>query len=335
MNSLRHEKDNLLVYKHYFQLDRKMKTIAIIYIVSWLLLLVVYIISQFQGKKSKKKDNAYEKFLNEHKSKKERIIDKLVYVVMVVLAPLVVFVVPYILIRDMKLKKQERAERECREKKEKEQEEHKTDCSTKYSSLVGAKQNQCSGDFVRIAKSLKKLVKEKSYHEIIKLLDKASLPSEMKLEVQECEHQGSGAASRLFIDNPENARDYNIFEYLKFEDSPMGAWQAYLLCQIRHYLPLWWHANYNRRDYIYTREDFADITHFIDRGFNVDVLNGYNVNPEIYGKEGKYYITCCFWTEFGGLRREFVEISLEDNRFESLFVFDDKVLYEYQCGIMF
>ena len=235
----------------------------------------------------------------------------------------------------MKLKKQERAERECREKKEKEQEKRKTDCSSNYSTMVGAKQNQCRDDYVRMAKSLKKLVEEKSYQDIIKLLDKVSLPSAMKLGVQECEHQGSGATSRLFIDSPENARDYNIFEHLKFEDSPMGAWQAYLLCQIRHYLPLWWHANYDRRDYIYTREDFADITHFIDRGFNVDVLKDFNVNPEIYGKEGKYYISCCFWTEFGGLRREFVEISLESNRFESLFVFDDKVLYEYQCGIMF
>lgn len=312
-----------------------MKTIAIIYIVSWLLLLIVYIISLFQDKRSKNKDDALKKLLNEHKSKKERIIDRLIYVVMLVFAPLVVFVVPYILIRDMKLKKQDRDERERREKREKEQEEHKTDCSTRYSTLVGAKQNQCSDDFVHIAKSLKKLVKEKSYQEIIKLLDKASLPSEMKLGVQECEHHGTGATSQLFIDSPKNARDYNIFEHLRFEDSSMGAWQAYLLCQIRHYLPLWWHANYDRRDYIYTREDFADITHFIDRGFNVDVLKDYNVNPEIYGKEGKYYITCCFWTEFGGLRREFVEISLENNRFESLFVFDDKALYKYQCGIMF
>lgn len=312
-----------------------MKTIVIVYAVSWLILLIVYIISLFQDKKSRKKEDVLKKFLNEHKSKKERIIDKFVYVVMVLFAPLVVFVVPYILIRDMKLKKQERAERECREKKEKEQEKRKTDCSSNYSTMVGAKQNQCRDDYVRMAKSLKKLVEEKSYQDIIKLLDKVSLPSAMKLGVQECEHQGSGATSRLFIDSPENARDYNIFEHLKFEDSPMGAWQAYLLCQIRHYHPLWWHANYDRRDYIYTREDFADITHFIDRGFNVDVLKDFNVNPEIYGKEGKYYISCCFWTEFGGLRREFVEISLESNRFESLFVFDDKVLYEYQCGIMF
>lgn len=79
-----------------------MKAIVIVYAVSWLILLVVYIISLFQDKNSKKKDDALKKFLNEHKSKKERIIDKLVYVIMLVFAPLVVFVVPHILTRDMK-----------------------------------------------------------------------------------------------------------------------------------------------------------------------------------------------------------------------------------------
>ena len=81
-----------------------MKTIVIVYAVSWLILLFVYIISLFQNKKSKKKDDAFEKFLNKHKSTKEKILDKLVYVIMIVFAPLVVFVIPYILIRNMKTK---------------------------------------------------------------------------------------------------------------------------------------------------------------------------------------------------------------------------------------
>ena len=81
-----------------------MKTIVIVYAISWLILLFVYIISLFQNKKSKKKDGAFEKFLNKHKSTKEKILDKLVYVIMIVFAPLVVFVIPYILIRNMKTK---------------------------------------------------------------------------------------------------------------------------------------------------------------------------------------------------------------------------------------
>ena len=75
-----------------------MKTVVIIYAVSWLILLIVYVISKFQDRKTKKKDDALEKFLNARKSTKEKIVDKLVYVIMIVFAPLVVFVVPYILI---------------------------------------------------------------------------------------------------------------------------------------------------------------------------------------------------------------------------------------------
>lgn len=312
-----------------------MRTIAIVYAVSWLILLIVYIISLFQDKKSKRKDDALEQFLNKHKSTKEKIMDKFIYVIMIVFAPLVVFVIPYILIKDIKSKKQARIREEERERSEREEKEHIAVCATNYSALVGEKQNRCGDDYIRIAKSLKKLVNKKSYQDIFILLDKTSLPAAMKLGVRECDHMGAGSVSRLIIETAENVRENDIFNYLKFEDSPMGAWQAYLLCQMWHYLPLWWHANYDKRDYIYTREDFSDITHFIDRGFNADVLNEFNIKPEIYWKDGKYYITCCFWTDFGGLKREFVEVSIKDNRFEGLFVFEEKIIYEYQCGIMF
>lgn len=312
-----------------------MRTIAIIYAVSWLILLVVYIISLFQDKKSKKKDDALEKFLNKHKSAKEKIMDKLIYVIMIMFAPLVVFIIPYIFIRDTRTKKQARIRKEERERSEREEKEHIAVCISNYSALVSEKQNLCGDNYIHIATSLKKLVHKKAYQDIIDLLDKSSLQPTMKLGVQECEHKGSGSVSRLFIETAENVRENNIFNYLKFEDSPMGAWQAYLLCQMWHYLPLWWHANYDKRDYIYTRKDFSDITHFIDRGFNADVLKDFNVKPEIYGKEGKYYITCCFWTDFGGLKREFVEILIKGNRFEEMFVFDEKVIYDYQCGILF
>ena len=278
-----------------------MKTILIVYAASWLILLFVYIISLFQNKKSKKKDGAFEKFLNKHKSTKEKILDKLVYVIMIVFAPLVVFVIPYILIRNMKTKKQTRIREEERERSEREEKEHIAVCATNYSVLVSEKQNQCGDDYIRIAKSLKKLVDKKSYQEIINLLDKTSLPAAMKLGVRECEHKGAGSGSRLVIETAKNVREDNIFNYLKFEDSPMGAWQAYLLCQMWHYLPLWWHANYDKRDYIYSREDYLNITH----------------------------------SDFGGLKREYVEVSIKDNRFEGLFVFEEKVIYEYQCGIMF
>ena len=211
-----------------------MKTIVIVYAISWLILLFVYIISLFQNKKSKKKDDAFEKFLNKHKSTKEKILDKLVYVIMIVFAPLVVFVIPYILIRNMKTKKQARIREEERERSERDEKEHIAVCTTNYSALVSEKQNQCGDDYIRIAKSLKKLVDKKSYQEIINFFDKTSLPAAMKLGVRECEHKGAGSVSRLVIETAENVREDNILNNLKFEDSPMGAWQAYLLCQMWH-----------------------------------------------------------------------------------------------------
>ena len=79
-----------------------MKIVVIVYAVSWLILLIVYIISLFENKKSKKKDYALERLLNKHKSTKDKILDKLVYIIMIIFAPLVVLVVPYIVIKHIK-----------------------------------------------------------------------------------------------------------------------------------------------------------------------------------------------------------------------------------------
>lgn len=309
-----------------------MKTVVIVYSISWLILLIVYAISKFQDKKNKKKDDALEKFFNKRKSTMEKIVDKLVYVIMIVFAPLVIFVIPYILIRDAKAKKQEKIRKEEREKAEKEQMDHKAICSENYAKLVSHRFNN---EFIQKAQSLCELVKKKDYSDILNLLDKSSLPLTMKLDVQECNQQGTGSVSRLFVNTPNNERIFAIYDHLRFEDSIMGAWQAFLLDRLQHYLPLWWHANYDKRDYIYSKEDLDHITHFIDRGFDKTVLEDYYIAPEIKGGNGKYYISCCYWTDFGGLKREFVEISLLDNKLKDVFVFDEEVIHEYECGILF
>ena len=312
-----------------------MKIVVIVYAVSWLILLIVYIISLFENKKSKKKDDALEKLLNKHKSTKDKILDKLVYVIMIIFAPVVVLFVPYIAFKHIKTKREAKIREEAREKSEREKKEHKADCIEKYAKMAGVKQTLSGSNYVGIAQSLNDLVMKKSYQKVIDLLDKVSLPPAMKLKVRECDKQGTGGISRLFIECPDDPCDYNIYDHLRFEDSPMGAWQAYLLGRMWHYLPLWWHANYDRRDYIYSKDDYNHITHFIDRKFNVNVLSDFDVAPEIYGENGKYYISCCFWTDFGGLKREFVEVTIQGSKVKDLFVFDEKTIFEYQCGIMF
>ena len=179
------------------------------------------------------------------------------------------------------------------------------------------------------------LVRQQKYNEFLNLLDKASLPSTMTLGVKECIRQGAADRSRLCVKRSDDAFTFNINEYLEFENSAMGAWQAFLIDRLWHSLPLWWHDNYNKRDYIYSKEDLNKITHFVDRHFDASVLANYDLAPEIYGENGRYYISCCYWTDFGGLKREFVEISLLDGKLDKPFLFDQKVIHRYDCGIMF
>lgn len=312
-----------------------MKIVIIIYAVSWLILLIVYIISKFQDRKSKKKDDALEKFLNMRKSTKEKIVDKLVYVFMIVFAPLVVFVLPYIVVKHIKERRKTRIREEEKEKSEREYEKHKKACLGSYYRWSNEKSNCCGNDYIHLAQLLIDLVKKQKYDGFLNLLNKTSLPSSMKLGVKECERHGTGDRSRLFVSTPDTACDFNIYSYLLFEKEPMGAWQAYLLSRLTHSLPMWWHANYDKRDYIFSKEDVDKITHFIDRKFDASVLLDYDISPTIYGENERYYISCCYWTDFGGLKREFVEIQLIGNKLFQTFVFDEQTIYEYQCGILF
>lgn len=212
---------------------------------------------------------------------------------------------------------------------------HQIRCERCYNRLIVDRQNMAGEESVRIAQALKDIVKRGAHGEINNLLDRTSLPALMKLEVEECQRRGTGDVSRLFVSTQDNDCDYEVFKHLRFEDSPMGAWQAYLLSQLWHYLPLWWHANYSKRRYVYSKEDLADITSYRKGEFDVEAISGIDVTPEIYEKGRRYYVTCCFWTEFGGLVREYVEMKFKDNLLEELFEFKRKTIYEYECGLLF
>ena len=312
-----------------------MKAIVIIYAISWLILFVVYLISLYENRKSKKMSKTLKAFLNSQKSRRDKILDKSLYVILVVFAPLVVFVVPYVVVKHVKSKKEARIREEEKRKTEQEHERHKTECSENYSKWANSKNNSCGKDYIRLAQSLMDLVRQQKYNEFLNLLDKASLPSTMTLAVKECIRQGTGDRSRLCIKRADDAFTFNIYGYLEFENTAMGAWQAFLIDRLWHSLPLWWHDNYNKRDYIYSKEDINKITHFVERNFDASVLANYDLAPEIYGENGRYYISCCYWTDFGGLKREYVEISLLDGKLDKPFLFDQKVIHRYDCGIMF
>ena len=312
-----------------------MKTIVIVYAISWMSLFVVYLISMYENRKSKKMSKTLKAFLNSQKSRRDKIFDKLLYVILIVFAPLVVFVIPYAVVKHVKSKKEARIREEEERKSEQEYERHKTECYENYSKWANSKNNSCGKDYIRLAQSLMDLVRQQKYKEFLNLLDKASLPSTMTLGVKECIRQGAADRNRLRVKRSDDAFTFNINEYLEFENTAMGAWQAFLIDRLWHSLPLWWHDNYNKRDYIFSKEDINKITHFVDKHFDASVLANYDLAPEIYGENGMYYISCCYWTDFGGLKREYVEISLLDGKLDKTFLFDQKDIHSYDCGIMF
>lgn len=296
-----------------------MKIVLIIYIVSWLVLLAAYISSRFSKKE---------------KTSLEEKTPWYVYVAMVVLAPLAAVLTPYFLYetyRDNRKEKKRKAERETKDRLEKEKK-----ASANAAFLSASTSND---DFETVGNRLHQLAQEKKYGNFLQCLDKIKLPNGARLIVEECDNSTNdiGDKSKLLIKLPNGETDEDIFKHLIVEQSPMGAWQAYLLHTLWHVLPLFWHANYSARDYVFSKQDANSVSTFRkeDHSAIVELISKFEVAPEVRRKGNKYYVSGCYWSDFGGLIRENVELTFEDNKVANIFKFDHKILYEYNCGILF
>ena len=222
--------------------------------------------------------------------------------------------------------------------KEKEEMEKNQEAKFAYHDVAKKQQEHCSAVFSKTAQTIIKLIKEKDYNSIMNRLDKLSLPKGDSLFIEECTQNGMGDHSRIFVKTPEETRDEDIWNYIKVEDSVEGAWQAFLLHKMWHTLPLFWHANYASRTYLYSKVDDPDIIPIYDKNPNLikDVVNPLIVDPDVVkSSTGKYYVSCCFWTDFGGLILETVEVSISSDNSASFKDLEGKILYKYDCGILF
>lgn len=296
-----------------------MKIVFIIYIISWLILLAAYISSRF----SKKEKSSFEEKTPWY-----------VYVAMVVLAPLAAVLTPYFLYeiyRDNKKEKKRKAEREA---KEKAATEKKRAAMNAYNSAKTIEANYAS-----VGKDLHKLAKHEQYDAFLSCLDKISLHIGDKLLVEECNPKTGdiGDESTVYIQLANGEADENIFGHLIVEHSPMGAWQATLLHTLWHALPLFWHGNYHARDYIFTKEDANNISAYNneDNAGIIKMITKFDCSPEVREKDDKYYVSCCFFSNFKGLVREYYELTFNENKVTDIFHIANKTLFEYNCGILF
>ena len=293
-------------------------TIAlIVYGISWGLLLLIYLYSRFfQGNSTEISDEPW-----------------YLYAIIILFAPLVILIIPYILIKDAVDKKKNKKWKKEQDKKQKLVELHRQQAIANFDNGTPV---SILSEFAHKGRQLKNIVKGKLYENILGCLNKLSLPVGYTLDIKLAEHKGSGDRSTLFVTEP-CGDTCDVIESINVEDSAEGAMNVCLLYKMWHYLPLFWHANYSHRTYVYSKDELTDISMFREeeKASVVKILQQFDLTPAVVKNQGKYYVSCCFWSDFGGLIRELVEIEIKENKVVDIFDASQTTLFEYQCGIMY
>lgn len=185
---------------------------------------------------------------------------------------------------------------------------------------------------------------------ILYVLDKIQLSEGYSLQL---EYKDGGIGGRTYINvkEPNGNLSTKFLDYVTVDDSPLGALQVYLLSKLWHYLPMYWHACYEKRFCVFSKDDLSKIKvrSTKTRGERPlkpsDIYEEENdlpeealacdVTPKVTRYEDKYYVSCCYWSKFGGLIRELVEIKIENNKVTEFLDANREVLYRYHCGIMY
>ncbi len=175
-----------------------------------------------------------------------------------------------------------------------------------------------------------------------KLLYELELPD--ILNIRFAKQEKSGDSSWFYFVKDEKEATINksigtklLFNGIKAKCTTMSAWQIYLLYTADTILPLFWHANYNRREYIFSNDNFKNIRDFHGNKLfkNVDVsgiIEEYDLLPKVEINNDKALVTCCYWNNWEGLVRETVEINFTNNQ---SFKVKTEIIYRYECGIRF
>ena len=188
------------------------------------------------------------------------------------------------------------------------------------------------GDETELAIQIAQLVEGENYNDVLTLLDKIVVKDNYSMKIVPYYDKDTfdmfADTSPIVIYNEQGEWFSTNFEddfwnYLQVENSQMGAWQAYLLSQMWHYLPLQWHANYSYRDYLYSQSSKG--YGYFRRNF---VASWHTLAPKITQEGDKYLISACYWSEFEGLVREYYAVTFENGIVQVQEIKQD-VLYKY------
>ena len=129
-----------------------------------------------------------------------------------------------------------------------------------------------------------------------------------------------------------------MLKYIHLDETPMGAWQIYLLMTSPTLLPTFWHGGYIERKFILQEKDL----------YEIEVLSCYALSdltarnmlyPDVEVKRNGDILTasiyCCYWNEWEGLVREHVEIQVCNGKVTSYEEKGKFIIFKYHCGIYF
>lgn len=320
-----------------------MKTVFIIYAISWLALLLIIVVLRLKDKTSYEKEE-----LEEKEEKKKWYLAVLIYVLIIALAPLVLLIVLCIMDErkqerlDALLEKLETPLKKLKEKKEKKEKEKKKkkklSALQNYHAAIIQNSIKYIPDYTNIAYTLFSLAEDEKYDRLLSCLNGLKLRSGWTLKVDLCKQTDIGDDSRLMV-TKGIFKDFRIWDHIDVKDTPMAAWQVYLLYSLWHILPHFWHGGYNRRSYIFTGKDISSIKFIRSEYRNqlISILSEKfdNLTSEIARYNDLYYITCFYWSDWKGLVRELVEIKITNNKVKSIFKVEETILFKYHCRIWF
>ena len=213
---------------------------------------------------------------------------------------------------------------------------------------MGNKISVLTGNEAELGLRLHQLTEEENFDEIIRFFDKIHCEEGCTMAIQrydpnsETADEEAGARSHVIITRPDGTvyddEQPEFWRCIKIDETPEAIWQVVLLYNLWYNLPLYWHAIYALRTYLYKQEDFEKIfENFRNHGRDLGSFNekDYEISPKIrIDEEGKYHITVYYWTNFGGFHREcfivYVEKSESDTKGQiQITCTEEKCLYRY------
>lgn len=176
-----------------------------------------------------------------------------------------------------------------------------------------------------------------NYEQLLNNLNNLQISKGEALIIENAKQIGIGDRSRLYITNDSGEKDINIFNHINVEDSCNGAWQAYLLNSLWHVLPMFWHGCYDKRTYLFSKEDIKNQLSIMMSDIElIKELKKYDIIPKIVKLEDKgiYYISCCYWNDWDGLIKEIVKVTLKENKVIEIITEANITLYKYDSEII-